>query len=465
MDRRNFMKHVIILGGIVVMPEINMAASAMKKEEKPNILFIMTDQQTASAMGNRDNSWVKTPNMDRLAQHGTSFTKAYCAQPLCGPSRSAMLTGKYPHQLNATINLPEKEGYWSRETKIVGTIMKDAGYDTGYVGKWHLPVPVSNKQFHGFDFMRNTKRRDWQDASIPADCSDFLKIKRDKPFFLVASFINPHDICEWARGQKLRMDEIPLSPPVSECPPLPDNLDIPAGEPEFLRNMLVKSPKQYPTIGWENKRWRQYSWAYYRLVEKVDFYIGLVLEALERSGHLENTIIVFTSDHGDSNGAHRLNQKQVLYEEAANVPFIISHLTKGTEKLNKQTLINTGLDLIPTFCDYAGIEQPANLDGISARKYVEDLSGSGRDYLFIETEFADGGESFEIVGRAVRNERYKYMIYSEGEKREQLFDLEKDPGEMVDLVNNPTYQSIRKEFQEELIKWQKKTGDHIKLFN
>ena len=95
-----------------------------------------------------------------------------------------MLTGQYPHQVNATINLPEKAGYWSPDVKIMGSIMKDSGYDTGYVGKWHLPIPVEDIDHHGFDFITNTRRRDWQDASIPADCGDFMKKKRNKPFFL-----------------------------------------------------------------------------------------------------------------------------------------------------------------------------------------------------------------------------------------------------------------------------------------
>lgn len=463
MQRRTFIKTAGALTGAAFMPEMLFGHPSSRNDQQPNILFIMTDQQTAKAMSNRGNNWLKTPHMDRLARHGLSFTRAYCPQPLCGPCRSSMLTGHYPHQVNATINLPEQAGYWSKDVKVMGSYLKEAGYDTGYVGKWHLPIPVEDKAHHGFDYITNTRRRDWQDASIPADCGEFLKKKRDQPFFLVASFVNPHDICEWARGQKLRMDEIAGAPAPEQCPPLPNNLEAPKDEPSFLREMHKKSWPQYPTVGWEDQRWRQYSWAYYRLVEQVDAYIGRVLESLERHGHLDDTIIVFTSDHGDGNGSHRLNQKQVLYEEASNVPFIISHLTKGQPQINNTTLVNTGLDLIPTFCDYAGIGQPKQLSGQSLRPFAENRTSSSRDYLFLQTEFAEGEKSFGIHGRAVLDNRYKYIIYSEGENREQLFDLKEDPGEMRNLVHDPAHQTKREQLRQQLKKWQKEQNDSLNI--
>ncbi len=457
--KRPFLYLLVALFAMLIFSSVSKATG----KKQPNILFIITDQQTASAMSCANNPWLKTPSIDRLANHGVRFTRAYCSQPLCGPSRSAILTGMYPHQLNASINLPEKQGFWSRDIKILGTYMKEAGYETGYVGKWHLPIPAEDKEHHGFDYITNTKRRDWQDASIPADCGDFLKKEHENPFFLVASFINPHDICEWARGQKLRMDEINNAPEPEDCPPLPDNLEIPENEPVFLREMHLKSPRQYPTVGWEDQRWRQYKWAYYRLVEQVDKYIGRVLESLERHGHLENTVIIFTSDHGDGVGAHRLNQKQALYEEASNIPLIISHLTKGKKKTDTQTLVNIGMDLLPTFCDYAGLDKASVLKGRSLKLMVDGQAKTGR-LIFLETEFAEGSKSFGISGRAVLDDRYKYIIYSEGHKRDQLFDLKNDPGEMNDLSENENYKAIKARFIQALKKWQKETNDNVKLF-
>ncbi len=465
MQRRSFIKTAGAIGGAAFFPEIMLGNPQVIKSQQPNILFIMTDQQTAKATSHRGNPWLKTPHMDRLAQHGTTFTRAYCPQPLCGPCRSSMLTGKYPHQIQATVNLEETPNYWRKDLKVMGTYLKEAGYDTGYVGKWHLPVPIADSTHHGFDYMTNTQRRDWQDASIPADCGEFMKRKRAKPFFLVASFTNPHDICEWARGQKLRMDEIGEAPSPDQCPPLPDNFEPPVDEPSFLREMHLKSWPQYPTVGWKEDQWRQYQWAYYRLVEQVDVYIGRVLEALERSGHLDNTIIVFTSDHGDGNAAHRLNQKQVLYEEATNVPFIISHLAKGKQRTDDTTLINTGLDLIPTFCDYAGAQRPAHLSGLSLKASIDKNNEGVRNYLFLQTEFAENQKSFGIHGRAVVDSRYKYIIYSAGENREQLFDLKNDPGEMHNLADQPHYASVKTQLRSQLRAWQKDQNDTVQILS
>lgn len=465
MKKRTFIKAAGVLTGVFMILGNVFGKTPQKISNQPNILFVITDQQTAKAMSNRGNQWLDTPNMDRLAHHGRSFTRAYCTQPLCGPSRSSMLTGKYPHQVKATVNLPEKENYWSKDIKVMGTYLKEAGYSTGYVGKWHLPIPVEDKAHHGFDYIVNTQRRDWQDASIPADCGVFLKQKRDQPFFLVASFVNPHDICEWARSQKLRMDEIGEAPAPEQCPPLPGNLEIPEDEPSFLREMHKQSWSQYPTVGWEDDRWRQYSWAYYRLVEQVDMYIGRVLESLERNGYLDNTIIVFTSDHGDGNGSHRLNQKQVLYEEAANVPLIISHLTKGEAQIDNSTLVNTGIDLIPTFCDYAGAEKPKKLVGLSLKPVVDTGEAPSREHIFLQTEFAENVKSFGVCGRAVLDSRYKYIVYSKGENREQLFDLKNDPGEMQNLVGDNDYQEVYNKLRRELKKWQKDSRDKVKVLN
>lgn len=459
MDRRKFIKHSAAISSLAMMPKMSWALKDSFAEEKPNILFIMTDQQTISAMSNRGNSYLKTPNMDLLAEHGTSFSQAYCSQPLCGPSRSSLLTGKYPHQINATVNLPEKEGYWPSDMKIMGSIMKDAGYDTGYVGKWHLPIPVSSINQHGFSFIRNTSRRDWQDASIPGDCGEFLKQKREKPFFLVASFVNPHDICEWARGSKLRMDEIAQAPKAKHCPPLPDNLDIPEHEPSFLRKMHEMSPKQYPTVGWPDDKWRQYRWAYYRLVETVDKYIGQILESLDRTGNIDNTTIIFTSDHGDGMGAHRWNQKQVLYQEVINVPFIISDLKTGRKRNNNSSLVNVGIDLIPTLCDYAGVIAPSDLNGISMKPFVSETQLKAREFIICETEFAENEDSFGVRGRSIFDGRYKYIAYRGKIKAEQMFDLRNDEGEMKDISQNKKYANKKRELKRLFVQWQQDNND------
>lgn len=462
MDRRQFIKNSTLTTAGAAVAGQSMLAATTKGDNKarPNIVLIMTDQQTANAMSCAGNTDLRTPSMDYLANRGTRFKKAYCPSPLCGPSRSSMLTGQLPHALDATINLPEKSGYWKPDVKIMGKIFKEGGYDTGYVGKWHLPVSVEETEFHGFDYITNTLRRDWQDASIPSDCNDFLTQKRENPFLMVASFINPHDICEWARNEALRMEPIGQTPVPEDCPSVPENYAIPEGEPSILREQQKRSWKTYPTMDWDKNQWRQYRWAYNRLVERVDRYVGYVINALAKNKLLDNTVIIFTSDHGDGNGSHRWNQKQVLYQEVVNVPFIVCDPRQEFSGANSQQIVNVGLDLIPTMCQYAGIKVPAELTGEGQMPYVADAGkGSNGKVTVIETEFAKGTQSFGITGRAVLTADWKYIVYSEGEKREQLFNLATDPGEMNDLMLSGKYRSKVKEMKKHLEQWCRKHQD------
>jgi len=454
----------IIIRSLFVMLLFSCTAcnNIQSQNERPNIVIIMTDQQTAKAMSCAGDKDLNTPAMDFLASNGTRFTQAYCPQPLCGPSRSSMLTGQLPSQLDASINLKEQKGYWeNKEVDVLGKVLKNGGYNTGYIGKWHLPISVDEIDFHGFDYIVNTKERDWQDASIPADCYSFLsKQTKEHPFLMVASFINPHDICEWARKQSLRMDLIANPPSPEDCPPVPENYAIPEGQPDILDYVQSLSFKTYPTKGWEKDDWRQYRWAYNRLVERVDQYIGHVIHTLDKKNLLDNTVIVFLSDHGDGVGSHQWNQKQVLYQEAINVPFIVSDFTKKNAGVNEQQIVNLGLDLIPTICDYAQIEQPASMKGESQKKYVESPEQYNADKMtVIQTTFASGINSSGITGRAIIYGDWKYIVYSDGEKRDQLFNLKTDTGEMNDLVENKENEKNRKDLKRKLYNWCLKTQD------
>ncbi|MDN5287180.1 MAG: sulfatase [Mucilaginibacter sp.] len=400
---------------------------------RPNILVIITDQQTADAMSNAGNKYLHTPAMDKLAANGIRFKRAYCAQPLCTPSRTAIFSGKMPYQTGFKGNAEERDGQWPDSLLMMGKIFQQAGYKTGYIGKWHLPVPVSKISQHGFETIENTNFLDYNDAATPSFCARFIKVNKDQPFLLVASFLNPHDICEWARKDDLKMDLLSAAPPPSQCPPLPANWQISANEPAIVRDQQKVSFRTYPTVNWTVGQWRQYRWAYNRLVEKVDSYIGMVLGSLKKYGVEKNTIILFTADHGDGYGAHRWNQKQILYEEAARVPFIVSRLGQWKGRTDDMLVCN-GTDIIPTICGFAGISKPQGLKGADIGKRIANPSISLRDTLVIETDFADNDKLLGISGRAVITKDWKYIVYNKGKIREQLFDLKKDPGEMDNLA-------------------------------
>ncbi|ANH80505.1 sulfatase [Niabella ginsenosidivorans] len=429
-----------------------------QQARRPNILIIITDQQTADAMSNAGNKDLHTPAMDLLAANGVRFTRAYCAQPLCTPSRTAIFSGRMPFETGFVGNASEKDGQWPDSLLMMGKIFREGGYQTGYVGKWHLPMPAGKVSQHGFQFIENTRFLDYNDAATPSYCARFIKENKERPFLLVASFLNPHDICEWARGDALKMDLLAAAPSPDQCPQLPANWAIPANEPRIVREQQKVSFRTYPTVNWTRDQWRQYRWAYNRLVEKADQYIGMVLASLKKYNVEKNTIVIFTSDHGDGYAAHRWNQKQILYEETARVPFIISRPGAWKPRTDDQLVCN-GTDMIPTICGFAGIKAPAYLKGADISKRIANPAAPLRDTLVIETDFADNEKLLGINGRAVITHDFKYIVYNKGATREQLFDLSKDPGEMNNLAVKAPYKGKLQAMRHYLKAWCIKNAD------
>ena len=452
-----FQKNILILS-LLSLFNTPLLTSA-QTNSRPNILIIMTDQQTADAMSIAGNKDLHTPAMDKLAQNGVRFTKAYCAQPLCSPSRSAIMSGKMPFETGFIGNAPEKDGQWPEDLLMMGKIFQNGGYKTGYVGKWHLPVPTTKKSQHGFEFIENTNFLDYNDAATPSFCARFIKENKNTPFLLVASFLNPHDICEWARDEDLKMDVLKDAPPPDQCPALPANWQIPANEPKIVRDQQkTVGLRTYPSVNYSPEKWRQYRWAYNRLVEKVDSYIEMVLASLKKYGIEKNTIIIFTADHGDGYSGHSWNQKQILYEESARLPFIISKIGEWKPRTD-DLLVCNGTDIIPTICGFTGVPKPAYLKGIDISKKIENPQEKLRDTLVIETDFADNEELLNISGRAVITKDYKYIVYNKGELKEQLFNLTTDPGEITNLAVNRSYRKELTAMRRYLKQWCKNNGD------
>lgn len=433
--------------------------SGQEAKTGKNILIIMTDEQSADAMsavaGDR---YLHTPNMDALAKSGISFTRAYCANPLCTPSRSAMFTGRYPHELGIMDNETPRTD--TALFPVMGTFFTAKGYETGYVGKWHVPAfPLKYEPVSGFQWTENNQLGG-ADSLLPGSAIRFINKKRKQPFLLVVSFVNPHNICEWARGDRLPDGPVGTPVPLYARPPLLPNHAPTVNESDINRNMrkAVQANPKFPVGDFTDAQWRAYRWAYYRLVEKADGYIGGVLNALKTSGQYENTLIVFLSDHGDMQGAHQWNQKTVFYEEAARVPFILSG--PGLEHKRSDLLVNTGIDLIPTLCSYAGINLPGGLPGHNVLQ-----PDTARQYIVVANRVAvgknifPGREKFKPEGRMVRSLHFKYWIYDDGAQRESLFDMDKDPGEMQDLARLPEYRNVLETHRQYLTAWAKKYKD------
>lgn len=418
---------------------------AAKENRRPNIIYIMTDQQCATAMSCAGNPDVLTPNMDRLAEHGIRFTNAYCAMPLSGPARGAMFTGYMPSETGIIENdIPVPD---SLKGMTLGSLVASAGYDCAYAGKWHVNT-VSLPSDHAFGF-RNLHGHN--DTGLSEACIEYLREDHDRPFFLVASYINPHNICEYARGQNIPHASLPEFT-LEDCPPLPANFAVNPYDAAVLQFEKRQSYSLYPSQDFKPDDWRRYRYAYYRLVEAVDAEIGKLLDEIDRQGLWDNTVIIFTSDHGDGNAAHQWNQKTVLYEEVANIPFIIC--LPGGRNAGKvlPQLVNNGTDLMPTVCDWAGAEVPAGRSGLSLRDVAEsgDAAHPFRDYVVTETNF---NQTAGTSGWMVRTARYKYVLYDKGLYREQLYDMENDRGEMVNLAVDSRYRTIVEEHRAMLREW------------
>jgi len=416
-------------------------------------MLIMTDQQCAGAMSCTGNPHVKTPALDRLAANGIRFEKAYTTQPLCMPCRASMQTGRYPHETGMVSNGIRFQTFFP----MVGSILSEAGYDCAYYGKWHVGVDEEDRKHHGYAVMEKLR-----DDLLPGAAAAFLQRKRNKPFFLTLSFINPHDTCQLARGQALPQGPIPPTPEPKDCPPLPRNFPMTPNEPSVIRRMQKKYfDFEYPTLDWDDGKWRQYLWGYYRLVEKVDAQIGQVLGALRTSGLEDQTLVVFACDHGDGAAAHHWNQKQILYDEVVRVPLIITQ--KGATlhgSVDREHLVSTGIDFLPTVLDFANLPIPRVLPGKSLKLLVTGQPiPSWRDHLITETGFSRNAGHSGVFGRMVRSDRFKYIVYSEGENPEQLFDMQTDPGEMKNLAGDPNHRAVLEDHRHKLKAWMVQTND------
>ncbi|WP_291864850.1 sulfatase-like hydrolase/transferase [Maribacter sp.] len=423
-------------------------------QNQPNIVLIVTDQHQAEALSIAGNLNVNTPNLDKLAKTGIRFKNAYVTFPLCTPSRSSMFTGKMSHTLDVNSNEKGDNVMQPQDKKLgLGNVLKNAGYDCAYGGKWHAHE-AAIVEGNGFE-----KIADFGDIPLAEKSINYLKSRQGKrqPFFLVTSFDNPHNICEWARNQPLPYGNIPPVP-LNDTPELPVNFMKSETFPEALQIEQNASVKTYPTKNYTKEDWRQYRYAYYRLVEKVDKEIGKIINAIDSLGLREKTVIIFTSDHGDGNASHGWNQKTALFQESIKVPFIINYKNTSKEKINS-TLISNGLDLYPTILDYAGIPVFDGLLGKSIKPLIEGKSDYEKhDNIVVETKF-EGKQAYGTTGRAVIGKRYKYVIYNWGKNREQFFDLEYDPYEMNNLINSKKHLQKVDEFRRKLIDWCKQTKD------
>jgi len=471
-SRRDFLKAVGVGAAALSVPSCLRAAGPPPEQaRRPNILYLFTDQQYAEMMSCAGNPCLKTPAMDSLAANGARFTLAHAANPVCVPARVGMMTGVMPSRIGmeensdlGKVKVPE-----TLLKQTMGWLFRNAGYETAYGGKVHLPMTPAAM---GFDYITRDERAGLADA-----CAAFLRRQHPKPFLLVASFINPHDICYMAPhahaknagapakegtgpGGAPLLEDLQLPAGISRqefiqnaCPPLPANFEVPAGEPDGVKEVDPRAFRFFVREHWTLDDWRTHRWNYCRLTEKVDAEIAVVLRALREAGLEKSTVVVFSSDHGDMDASHRLEHKSVLYGESERVPFIVSW--KGVTRpglVDRRHLVSTGLDLIPTLCDFAGIPVPKERAGLSVRPLAEGRTPtSWRDALVVEGRHC----------RALHTDRFKYTVYDIGDRREMLVDIQNDPGEMKNLAEDPTCRDTLLNCRKRLRQWYRDHGETL----
>jgi arylsulfatase A-like enzyme len=424
-------------------------------EKKPNVIYLLADQWRASATGYAGDPNVKTPHLDALAAEGINFANAVSVSPVCTPHRAALMTGRYPTSTGMFMN----DLYLPDDEVCMAEIFRDEGYATGYIGKWHLDghgrstyIPVKRRQ--GFDFWRaaecdhnypkshyyagtSDEKLEWEGYDAFAQTDEAERFIRDRgqadaPFLLMVSYGTPHFPHGTAPKEYQALystDTIKLAPNV------PDHLA---------------------------KKSREELVGYYGHCTALDECVGRLIKTLEETGLADNTILVFTSDHGEMMGAQgiRPNQKQRPWDESIRVPFLLRYPEKyGRTGRVIKTPINTP-DILPTLLSMSGAAVPDSVEGKSMEAHI---SGTNLDMdraalVMSVSPFAGGVKAKEF--RGIRTSRYSYIKDLSGPWL--LYDNEADPFQMENLIDRPAHAALQKSLEEKLQEKLREIGDEFR---
>jgi arylsulfatase A-like enzyme len=410
--------------------------------KRPNVLFLFTDDQRADAIGVLGNPHIATPNLDRLATEGFVFDNAYClgsnVPAVCLPSRNMLLCGRAYFRFAAT---PPAAGPTFPKS------LKAAGYETYHHGKLGNSAREIHKQFDHTRYVKDdAARKSGEPGSEIVDAAiEFLKErfaggrKSERRFFMYLAFAVPHDPRVAAKKYLDRYDRDKIPLPQNYRPVHPfDN-----GEMIVRDERLAPWPRSEAEI-------RRHLHDYYAVITGLDGHIGRLLAALKELGQYENTLIIFSSDHGLALGSHGLMGKQNLYEDGMKVPLMFAG--PGVPKGRSDALCYL-MDIYPTVCELAGMEVPKDLDGLSLAPVIAGRKRSVRDSIFL---------AYRDVQRAVRDDRWKLIRYPQINKS-QLFDLANDPHERHDLSGDAENAGRMKGLSTLMQDWQRRLGDKTPL--
>lgn len=429
--------------------------AAAAQTPRPNIIFVLVDDLRWDELGCTGHPFAETPHADRLAREGTLFTNAFATTPLCSPSRACFLTGQYAHSNGIVDNtnraaLSHRLITWPR-------LLRDAGYETGFLGKWHMGNDDSPRP--GFDYWvsfkgqgecidpvlniqgKESKSRGYITDLLSGHAVEFLNRKRSKPFCLYVAHkaIHPNvqqrddgSVVSSLSGAEafIPAERHRNSYAGKTLPRRPNYAKPPKGKPALERTI-----GNMPPLGPRTATTDQTILNRMRMMKAVDDGLGAMMQAVEKAGQLDNTVIVFTSDHGYFYGEHGLDaERRLAYEETIRIPLLIrapGRINRG-QKLAQFAL---SIDVAPTMLDFAAAPRPDSVQGRSLVPLLRGAKIGWREDFLIEYFSDTVFPRMRNMGyQAVRTQQWKYIQYRELKGMDELYDLQADPYEMTNLI-------------------------------
>jgi arylsulfatase A-like enzyme len=472
-SRRSFIKTTT---AAAVAGEVRAKGNSAKK---PNIIFIFADQMRAHALGCYGNRIVPTPNLDKMAEAGTVCDNAISTWPVCSPYRAMLLTGLHPMNNGTVLNdVGFKDGLPS-----IATACKGQGYETGYIGKWHLEwnrdpfVPKDRRM--GFDYWAvNNCTHNYMDhfyctdtpekihfkgydAIVQTDLAiDYINKHKDDPFCLFVSWGPPHDPYKKMPEEykkRIRLEDIELRDNVHERA-IVDWL-IERDEP--TPQVIERRKKRRAILDDDERLKKEQLHGYYAHTTALDDCMGRIREALKDAGISDDTILVFASDHGDMLGSHRMSLKQMPFEESIRVPFLIEY-PKAVPEGERSDVLIAPIDIMPTLLSLAGVNCP-KVDGKDLAGAIKGGASDQPDAVLITKMAGRGGGGpyfFNAITpwHGVRTKRYTYVnLHDYGPWL--LFDNQEDPFQMKNLIQEPGYAELADDLEKRMRELMKEAGD------
>ncbi|MGE3910405.1 MAG: sulfatase [Chloroflexota bacterium] len=451
----------------------------MPLTDAPNILWFCADQQRFDTIGALGNPHVRTPTLDRLVREGVSFSRAYCQSPICTPSRASFLTGRYPSSIRVTRN--GNPFFWPDE-RLVTRRLADGGYNCGLVGKLHLAGAAFGREPRvddGYRYVRysHAPRDQW---SRGHDYADWIREQGHDPATVLPSGFNVHDdlreptpehdntppelhqstwCAEMAidfikkpRSGPWMLSVNPFAPHAPFDPPWeyyrrydPETMPDPWFEESDLPQQDRLGAVDFQTRSRQPSeiRAKHVRAAYYAMIEQLDEQLGRIVQAIEEAGQLEQTAIVFTSDHGEMLGDHGLTHKGCrFYEGLVRVPLIWWWPGRVASGVKRDALVEL-TDIAPTLLDLAGLPIPGRMQGRSLQPLLTDAAAEDAHRAFVRCEFLDALDMpDESRATMYCDGRWKLTVYH-GHDIGELYDLAADPHEHRDLWDDPAHASIK----------------------